>query len=212
MTPHEVSTHRQSLACTRHLPCLLARKCIQATIPLELAGARPLIKEPGKGEGPTYNTVSYSDPIYSGDWDIQSLLRPHKREKKDRTQNSPNPGTHSTLVSTDAQEVGHSTSFYLGGSYPHTHPAKAMFPDMRRNTIGDQATPHREEEEGRVPPWSRHRAVSTSPGVPPALSLRWGQLQMPTTLCRAKLEGLPGLGLQQCLCWTWLPVLLPAWA
>lgn len=86
MTPHEVSTHRQSLACTRHLPCLLARKCIQATIPLELAGARPLIKEPGKGEGPTYNTVSYSDPIYSGDWDIQSLLRPHKREKRQDTE------------------------------------------------------------------------------------------------------------------------------
>lgn len=73
-----------------------------------------------------------------------------------------------------------------------------------------------EWEEGRGPPCSGNRAVTTNPGTPPALSLRQGHCSHPRLLAETllpQLESVPGLGLQNAPMPEPAPrVSLPAWA
>lgn len=168
--PH---THTRTEPCTHPAPCMppgTHMHRLQTTVPPEIAGTRLLIdtntnthtrererarrvEERAKAQHCKLGVIPPSSvtviPSPSGDHrGVGEVNTGHR---------TPHPREH-IPVSTDAREVSHSISFCLGGSYPHTHPAKASFPDTGRNTIGDQATPHRRggRREGGVPPWSRN--------------------------------------------------------
>lgn len=138
------------------------------------------------------------------------LTIPCETRRKQRKTENPHRGEHTSPLSrVMPKESARALSPSLGRPCLCPSPAKALFPEHadKHHRRPSHAT-WRAEWEGREPPSSGNRAVTANPGVPPALSLRWGHCSHHPPLADTllpELEGVQGWGSRMHQCRNRLP-------